>query len=147
MANNDLIASAMGISPMVEPGVVEKMVGSVEVLPAIIPDKPSPQDAIRDFDKARKNILEVIEVSKVAIADVSNLAEQSQDADYYDSLTSSLKVMLEANRDLMELHNQIRKLTVAVEDKVNKVQNNLFVGSTSDLQKFIQDLQKVKTIS
>ena len=144
MTNDDLIARAFNMTPLVEPNVVAKMVGSVEVLPdgAGIITKPTPEQIVTDFNTARKNVLEVIDTSRDAIVELSDIAHQSGDDKFYDSLTSALKVMLEANRDLLDMHNKIQKLTENIGGAVKSIQNNLFIGSTSDLQKMLDDLKK-----
>lgn len=143
MSNTDIIATAFDIGPLVEPGVVSKMMITNEQLNVQPVSKPTPEHIIKDFNQARQNIMDVIDTAKDAIENVSDLALQSQDNKYYDSLTSTMKVMLEANRDLIDMHQKIKKLTEDIPvPKPNQVQNNLFVGSTAELTKFLADLKK-----
>lgn len=109
----------------------------------MIPRKDSPpskEELFDDFTLARKNILNVIEISKGAAEEVSEIAHQTQGPKEYEALAQQLKVQLEANRDLIDLHAKVQKLSDNMGGgDVTKIQNNLFLGSTADLQKLLKD--------
>jgi len=131
------------ISPLVEPDTVKNMVGTKDNLPQVQPEKPTPTQIINDFNEARRNVLEVMRTSRTAIDEISDIAPQVQHGtDWYDSLNGALKVMLEANRDLIDMHVKIQKLTENIGGAITKVQNNLFVGSTTELQKLLINMNK-----
>jgi hypothetical protein len=55
-----------------------------------------------------------------------------------------MDTMLQANKDLMELQNKIREINVIdapVSEKAQTINNNLFVGSTTELQKVIENMK------
>jgi len=52
--------------------------------------------------------------------------------------------MLDANKDLLDLQKKIREISASdapTNENAKQVTNNLFVGSTADLQKVIEDMK------
>ena len=55
-----------------------------------------------------------------------------------------MKVQLDANKDLLDLQKKIREIQVADEphnEAAKQVTNNLFVGTTAELQKMIENMK------
>lgn len=90
-----------------------------------------------DFDYARNNLVDIIEKGKDALNMLSDIADQSQHPKAYDSLSSLIGQMITAQDKLLDLHQKHKKLKDADDKKPNNVTNNLFVGSTAELQKLI----------
>lgn len=129
-SNNDTIAAALDLAPLTHPALA---------------DKPK-VDENNDYEYARQNIYRVIETGANALDELAQVAAQSQHPRAYEVLTNLVKTMVEANKDLMHLKKtkvEIEKISDAPVDNMgnNKVQNNLFVGSTSELQKFITSMK------
>jgi hypothetical protein len=58
-----------------------------------------------------------------------------------------MDTMLQANKDLLELQKQIRDIDAAdspTNEEAKTVTNNLFVGSTAELQKVIENVRNGK---
>jgi len=57
--------------------------------------------------------------------------------------TCALPILVEANKDLMNLKKTKAEIENANPDMVNnnKIQNNLFVGSTAELQKLLSGMK------
>lgn len=132
-SNNDTIADALDLKPL-----------SHAAAPALA-DKPSAEDN-NDYEYARQNIYRVIETGANALDELAQVAAQSQHPRAYEVLTNLVKTMVEANKDLMHLKKtkvEIQKLSDDPVDTMggNKVQNNLFVGSTTELQKFLSGMK------
>lgn len=107
---------------------------------------PTKEDLFNDFSDARKNILDVIEESDKAAKEVADIAFQSQGHKDYEALAQQLKVKLEATRDLIDLHAKVQKLSDNMGGgDVQTIQNNLFLGSTADLQRLLKDMRDGKT--
>lgn len=102
--------------------------------------------AKEDFTFARANIHEVIENGNDAIAKLAVIADQSQNPRAFEVLAKLMDSMVAANKQLLELQKEIRTIEKADvpqnEDARKHVTNNLFVGSTSELQKMIDDMKK-----
>ena len=85
------------------------------------------------------------EIAKEAILNLNEIANQSQHPRAFEVLAKLIDTSVNTNKSLLELQEKIRNLNSAetnVNDNSRNVQNNLFVGSTADLQKFIKDMKK-----
>lgn len=104
--------------------------------------------ANEDFTFARANIREVVENCNDAIAKLSTIADQSQNPRAFEVLAKLMDSMVAANKQLLDLQKEIRtieKADVPHDDDAKKnVTNNLFVGSTSELQKMIESIREKK---
>ena len=129
--NNNPIFNALNLSPIDDP------------VKAIVA-KAHDDSARNDFEMARSNIHEVIQNGTYAIEKLAQIADSSQHPRAFEVLAKLMDTMLQANKDLMELQKQIRSITAAdapTNDQAQQVTNNLFVGSTADLQKVIEDMK------
>ena len=129
-SNNDTIADALDLAPLTHPALAE----------------PIKADDNNDYEYARQNIYRVIETGANALDELAQVAAQSQHPRAYEVLTNLVKTMVEANKDLMHLKKtkvEIQKISDDPVDTMggNKIQNNLFVGSTTELQKFIAGMK------
>lgn len=102
--------------------------------------------ASEDFTFARANIREVVENGNDAIAKLSIIADQSQNPRAFEVLAKLMDSMVAANKQLLELQKEIRTIEKADvphdQDAKKNVTNNLFVGTTSEFQKMIEDMSK-----
>lgn len=101
--------------------------------------------ADEDFTFARANIREVIENGTDAIAKLTLIAQQSQNPRAYEVLAKLMDTITNASKELLELQEKIRTIDKADvprnENSKNQVTNNLFVGSTHELQKMIESMR------
>jgi hypothetical protein len=102
--------------------------------------------AKEDFTFARANIHEVIENGNDAIAKLAVIADQSQNPRAFEVLAKLMDSVVTASKQLLDLQKEIREIDKADvpkdEDARKHVTNNLFVGSTAELQKMIEDMKK-----
>jgi hypothetical protein len=107
-------------------------------LPAVIEKKMSTQ-VTADFDFARENMTEVINKGQEALFDLIDVAKQSQHPRAYEVLATMMNTVVGASKELLELQAKKRKI---MEDdptaSPQQVTNNLFVGSTAELQKYLK---------
>lgn len=107
-------------------------------LPAVIEQKKTTQiDA--DFEYARENMMEVINKGQEALFDLMDVARQSQHPRAYEVLATMMNTMVGASKDLLDL--QAKKKKIMEDDpsaSPQQVTNNLFVGSTAELQKYLK---------
>ena len=105
--------------------------------------------ADEDFTFARANIREVIENGTDAIAKLTVIAQQSQNPRAYEVLAKLMDTITNASKELLELQEKIRTIDKANmprdDEAKNQVTNNLFVGSTHELQRMIENMRN-KTI-
>lgn len=109
-----------------------------ENLPAVIEKKRTTQiDA--DFEFARENIMDVVNKGQEALFDLMDVARQSQHPRAYEVLATMMNTMVGASKDLLDL--QAKKKKILEDDpsaSPQQVTNNLFVGSTAELQKYLK---------
>ena len=96
-----------------------------------------------DVEYIRKNLRGIIESGTTSMNEIMSLAATMESPRAYEVVAVLLKAVLDANRELMETVQLQRK-----EEKENPsqqtrtVNNNLFVGSTQELQKMLHEIIK-----
>ena len=91
----------------------------------------------KDFGEVRENIKEVIDYSKNAIDGILKVASESDSPRAYEVVSQLLKTATEANKDLLDIHKQMK--TLEEDEQVRNVTNNaFFVGSTKELQDLVR---------
>lgn len=94
-----------------------------------------------DFEYARGNLYGVIENGSNALNDLLQVAQQSQHPRAYEVIANLVKTLTEANIALMDLTKKKKDITNDAGRSPSTVNNNLFVGSTGELQKLIKQHQ------
>lgn len=122
MKTDDKIAQSLGLSPM---DLV--LAPKQEVLVA---KKES------DYEYAREHIVSVIEKGQTALDGILDIAERTQSARGYEVVATLIKTLSDSSKDLMELSKRKKELEEA--DGPSTVNNNLFVGNTSELLKMLK---------
>ena len=104
----------------------------------MVQSKPEDSTVQDDFEYARENLMDVIGKGQEALFDLMDVARQSQHPRAYEVLSNLMNTMVGASKDLLELQAKKKKL-LEVEPEANsqQVTNNLFVGSTTELQKML----------
>ena len=133
----DNLTKALDMNPL----VVEEQ--KEEKLPAVVEET---SDAEQDFELARKNLQELAKKGNKALDELIMLAKNSEHPRAYEVVATLIKTLADTNKDLLETRK--RKIDI---DKARGVQNdgspktvnnNLFVGSTAELQKFLKERAK-----
>lgn len=132
MANNDPIGKALDMAPM--PEQPKLVLGTVAI------------EDDNDYEYARQNIYSIIETGANALDELAQVATQTQHPRAFEVLATMVKTLVDANKDLLNIKKTKIEIQKAAEGPVeglgnNKVQNNLFVGSTAELQKFLKDMR------
>ena len=121
--NDDRIAQTLDLAPLVTtPPVVQRF---------------EDNQVVDDFEYARKNLMDAIEQGQSALADIVSVAGMSQHPRAYEVVATLLKTVADANKDLLELQKRKKDLT-GIGPAPTTVNNNLFVGSTAELQQLIK---------
>lgn len=108
----------------------------IDVMPAVNDPVPQIND---DFEYARGNMIAAIEKGQEALSGILDVAGMSQHPRAYEVAASLLKAVSDANKDLLELQKRKQNLTGETIKQPGTVNNNLFVGSTTELQKFLKN--------
>ena len=97
-----------------------------------------------DYDTTRANLRELLTTGQSALLHALDVAKQSEHPRAFEVVGNLMKQLADVNQQLMDLHQQKAKLD-APKNKDTKVTNNaIFVGSTSELAKMIQNMNKEK---
>jgi len=135
-SNTDPISAAMNMTPIIpgdQPNQVMKLMGDI-----------FDDSAKTDFTTARNNILDLINAGKMSLDNLVSLASQAQHPRMYEVLAGLIKTLVDANKDLLEIQSKIREIHSADTPQNNTdgniINNNLFVGSTHELQRMLKTL-------
>lgn len=97
-------------------------------------------DVDDDYKYARENLKEIINSAQQSIADLASIASTSESPRAYEVLSTMMKTIVEANKDLLDIHKSVKKLKEDNNTSApQNVTNALYVGSTSDLMNLIKD--------
>jgi hypothetical protein len=131
----DDIGKHLGIKPVI---IDAEIVGEPPRKAIVKAEDPS-SETERDYKYARQNFIDIIEKGAEALEELMDVARQSQHPRAYEVLATTMKTLIDANKDLVEMS---RKNNPEPEEKPSgKVTNNLFVGSTNDLQQILRDMR------
>lgn len=96
-------------------------------------------DLDSDFQYAREVFKDLINTGQSAIADMLSLADQTQHPRAYESLALMLKSVSDTTKTLIDLHKNTKEIRKSDTPELPGVtNNNLFVGSTAELQKLLK---------
>jgi len=103
-----------------------------------------PNDLQDDYEFSRNTLKDLISTGMSSLDALSELARETEHPRAFEVLSRSIKDIGDVTDKLMNLQKSTKELTTekdAVEAK-NITNNNLFVGSTTDLQRMLLDNQK-----
>ena len=96
-----------------------------------------------DFEYSRATYYELLEKGKESLEDMMEVARSSEHPRAYEVLSNLIKNMADVNDKLMDLNKKRKDMDKKEEKLIGGTTNNLFVGTTSDLQKLLQDDEQV----
>jgi hypothetical protein len=106
-------------------------------------------DADRDYREVRDNLKRVIIQSEDAIQGVLQVAQETQSSRAYEVAAQLIQATLEANNKLMHLHKQLKDIKrddpVKTGGSVTTTNNNIFVGNTAELSRFLRARKDLET--
>ena len=137
--SNDPIANALNLTPVtsvVTPRATRPSTPNSKIIDA----GDESMQLENDFEYARRNMYDIIEKGSEALNGILDVAEQSQHARSYEVAANLIKTMSEVNKDLLDLAKKKRDLMPKDDtpSTPGKVTNNLFVGSTAELQAMLK---------
>ena len=94
-------------------------------------------DAEQDYKKIRKNLYGLLGDGQNAIDGILKVATEGDSPRAYEVVAQLLKTVSEINKDLMDLHKQVKEVNKEENVYNNNTTNAIYVGSTSDLQDLI----------
>jgi DNA-binding ferritin-like protein len=100
------------------------------------------ENADKDYEYARENFYNVIEKGTYALEEMLEVAKASEHPRAYEVVSTIMKTLVDANKDLVTMSDKKVKDAPQEEQTQGTVNNNLFVGSTNELQKVLKDIRK-----
>jgi hypothetical protein len=95
-----------------------------------------------DFHFARCNLVRIIDKGNEALDGIMDVANMSQHPRSYEVIATIINSLTVANKELLELSKKKKEITG--ESGPKTVNNNLFIGSTSELQKLLKNTNAAK---
>ena len=131
---NEKLSEALNIQPLevVNP-IVENNVST-----ELVEVKDQIQD---DADYARKNLRNLIDKGSVAVDNILLVAAASEHPRAYEVAAGLIKNLADLNKDLLEIQKRKKDLdpTQAKNNGTTNIDKAVFVGSTTELVKFLKN--------
>lgn len=115
----------------------------------IEPSKPQPpvkeekDDQTKDYEYTRGSLYSLIDKGREALDGALEVAQESGHPRAYEVAVNAMKQVADATDKLLDLQKKMKDLEAPTKNSVsNKTTNNLFVGSTADLQKMLKQINK-----
>ena len=96
-----------------------------------------------DYEYTRETLYDLIEKGREGIEEMIEVARQSEHPRAYEVLATLIKDTAQTSEKLMDLHRKIQHLDqmmLPAPEKQSNTTNNLFIGSTTELQRMLKDL-------
>lgn len=112
-------------------------------------DVPANEKIEQDYDQTRGNLYSLLQSGQDALMHALEVAKSSEHPRAFEVVGNLMKQLADVNEQLMTLHEKKRKLDVnsakpEESSSSNQVTNNnaIFVGSTTELNKMLQNMNK-----
>ena len=123
-------------------GIIEKPKKEVVKTDRIVP-VISTDDSEIDFQYARENLYNLIERGQDGLDEMLEIAKSSEHPRAMEVFGQLIGKLTETNKELLNLHKVKKDISQDTSGPKN-VSNNLFVGSTAELQKFLKKGKDIK---
>lgn len=127
------ISDSLGMVPLPE--------NEVTALTKVPASDSKVENADKDYEYARENFYNVIEKGTHALEEMLEVAKASEHPRAYEVVSTIMKTLVDANKDLVSMSDKKVKDLKPEEQAQGTVNNNLFVGSTNELQKVLKDIR------
>ena len=128
---NEKLSEVFDLEPIVPEDTVQEL---VPINNSVVTD---------DADFARTNIKELINSGSSALNNLLTVAKDSQQPRAYEVAATLIKNLSDLNKDLMEIQKRKQDLTgESTKNKNINVDKAVFVGSTTELVKFLKNKQE-----
>ena len=91
-----------------------------------------------DYEYSRDTYYELLEKGKDSLETMMQVARESEHPRAFEVLSNIIKNLSDVNDKLMDLNKKNKDMEEPLK-KVEQQQNNIFLGSTSDLQKLLKE--------
>jgi len=135
MSIDDKLSQVFDVAPMT----------AQEVLPAIQDANQTNQALENDFETTRSNLHSLLTQGQDALYHALEVAKQSEHPRAFEVVGGLVKHLSDINGQLLDLHKKKQTIEAPTREETKSVTNNaIFVGSTNELSKMLNDLRKGK---
>jgi len=138
MSTDENLSKVFDVEPMDKTEVIKK---DGSVLPP--KSKKIEENIDFDYDRSRDNLHGLLVQGQDALMNALEIAKQSEHPRAFEVVGNLIKQLADVNEQLLSLHDKKQKLDnpKGSEKKEGVTNNNaIFVGSTSELNKLLSDL-------
>jgi len=97
-----------------------------------------------DYNYSRKTYYELLERGKESLDVMIEVARESEHPRAFEVLSNMMKQISEINDKLMDLNKKDKELSRPQQEEIKRMtQNNIFLGSTSELQKLLKQEKEI----
>ena len=98
-----------------------------------------PDNITNDYNYSRQTYYDLIEKGKESLDLMIEVARESEHPRAFEVLSGMIKNVSDVNDKLMDLNKKNKDISAEEIKKIEQTTNNLFVGSTAELQRMLQD--------
>tara|TARA_Y100000356_G_C11112014_1_gene210130 strand:+ start:35 stop:448 length:414 start_codon:yes stop_codon:yes gene_type:complete len=117
-------------------GIVEKPKREITKVERVVPTITD-DDSETDFQYARENLYNLIERGTDGLEELLEIAKQSEHPRAFEVVQQTIGQLTTTNKELLNLHKTKKDMRTE-KGGPTSVNNNLFVGSTAELQKMLK---------
>jgi hypothetical protein len=108
-----------------------------------VPKKQEQDHQDKDYEYTRGQLYNLIDKGQEAFNGALEVAQESGHPRAYEVAVNAMKQVADTTDKLIDLQKKMKDLDAPTKNSVNtKTTNNLFVGSTADLQKMLKQINK-----
>tara|TARA_X000001036_G_scaffold140654_1_gene133412 strand:- start:2120 stop:2539 length:420 start_codon:yes stop_codon:yes gene_type:complete len=108
-----------------------------------VPKKEDKDDQDKDYEYSRAQLYNLIDKGQEALNGALEVAQESGHPRAYEVAVNAMKQVADTTDKLLDLQKKMKDLEAPTKNSINtKTTNNLFVGSTADLQKMLKQINK-----
>ena len=103
-------------------------------------NKPDIEEDLTDaYQQSKENLQGIIDQGKDAMEEILQIAKAGQHPRAFEVYGTLLKNMVDANKELLGIQKQMRDMDKKKEVTNTNIDKAIFVGSTTDLQKYLKN--------
>jgi hypothetical protein len=101
-------------------------------------------DQQKDYEFTRGELYALLSKGQEALDGALEVAQESGHPRAYEVAVNAMKQVADVADKLIDLQQKMKNLDAPTKKETNSTTNNLFVGSTADLQKMLKEINKNK---
>jgi len=110
-----------------------------ETLPIKVGEQELEEDLVDAYEQTKTNLQDLIDQGKSAMDEILEIAKAGQHPRAFEVYGTLLKNVVDANKELLAVQKQMRDMDKkSVPSGSTTIDKAIFVGSTSELSKFIK---------